>query len=184
MDAERDAPGAAVTDVPRLLAPVQGSRQLRRVFGAFATGVTVVTVGGVMPHGMTANSFTSVSLNPPLVLVCVNRSATMHDALTTTGSFAVSVLAAHQEGIARHFADRRPRGLTQFAPIDWSPGSRTGAPLLSGALAWFECGLAGTYDGGDHSIFLGRLMSMARCENGVPLLFFDSQFSQFMRGAL
>jgi flavin reductase (DIM6/NTAB) family NADH-FMN oxidoreductase RutF len=185
MDADPEPRGAALTAAARVLPPVQDPRQLRTVFGAFATGVTVVTVGGLVPHGMTANSFTSVSLDPPLVLVCVSRSATMHEALMAADSFAVSVLAAHQESVARHFADRhRPRGLSQFAPVDWSPGSRTGAPLINGALAWLECGLRDAYSGGDHSIFLGDLMSLDRRENGGPLLFFDSTFRQLTKGVL
>ena len=109
-------------------------RQFRDAMGHFATGVTVVTVGGDTPHGMTANSFTSVSLDPPLVLVCVGRDAVMHRALTENGHFAVSVLGAHQEPVARHFADRRrPLGQAQFDSTDWRPGPNTGAPLIAGA---------------------------------------------------
>jgi len=133
---------------------------LRRVFGTFATGVTVVTVGGRTPHGMTANSFTSVSLRPPLILFCIDRQAVMHRRICL-GFFGVSVLAAHQEGVARHFADiRRPLGAEQFDGIAHEPGRLTGAPLISGAPARFECELWRTCDGGDHTIFIGRLLSL------------------------
>ena len=152
---------------------------LRRVFGTFATGVTVVTVGGTNPHGMTANSFTAVSLAPPLVLVCVERHAIMHAALDECGAFGVSVLAGHQEPVARYFADRRrPLGKEQFDVIEWSPGPLTGAPLISGALAHFECEVWRSYDGADHSIFLGNLLSLARDTGDDALLFVHGTFRQ------
>lgn len=158
---------------------VTDPKQLRRVFGTFATGVTVVTVGGDNPHGMTANSFTSVSLDPPLVLVCVDRQAIMHDNLVTAGHFGVSVLAAHQEPVARHFANRwRPLGQAQFDAVDWVPGRFTGAPLIGGALARFECALWRAYDGGDHTIFTGRLLSAERYSDQEPVLFLRGRFRQ------
>ncbi|KOX03140.1 MULTISPECIES: flavin reductase family protein [Micromonospora] len=160
-------------------AQVTDAKLLRRAFGAFATGVTVVTVGGATPHGMTANSFATVSLEPPLVLICVGREAVMHQVLSRAGVFAVSVLAAEQEAVARYFADRRrPLGREQFASVDWLPGPQTGAPLISGALAHFECELRRTYEGGDHSIFLGELLSMDRSLENDALLFVNGGFRQ------
>ncbi len=159
---------------------VADPKVLRRAFGAFATGVIVVTTGGDTPHGMTANSFTSVSLDPPLVLVCIDRSAIMHESLGATGCFGVSVLAAHQEPVARHFANRwRALGAAQFDAVGWLPGRLTGAPLIDGALARFECELWRSYDGGDHTIFIGRLLSLDRHADGEALLFFHGQFRQF-----
>ncbi|WP_326552323.1 flavin reductase family protein [Micromonospora sp. NBC_01813] len=153
--------------------------ELRQVLGTFATGVTVVTVGGNQPHGMTANSFASVSLDPPLVLVCVGRQAVMHDSLVSAGAFAVSVLAADQEKIARHFANKwRPLGAAQFDDVEWRPGRLTGAPLIGQALAHFECELWRTYDGGDHSIFAGQLLSAQRFGAEDPLLFLRGRFRQ------
>ncbi|MDG4764717.1 flavin reductase family protein [Solwaraspora sp. WMMD406] len=152
---------------------------LRQVFGTFATGVTVLTVGGAQPHGMTANSFTSVSLDPPLVLVCVNRQAVMHDSLVAAGTFGISVLAADQEKVARHFANRwRPLGRAQFDDVDWQPGRVTGAPLIDRAVAHFECGLWRTYDGGDHSIFTGHLLSAQQYSDDEPVLFLHGRFRQ------
>jgi flavin reductase (DIM6/NTAB) family NADH-FMN oxidoreductase RutF len=154
-------------------------KQLRRAFGTFATGVTVLTVGGAQPHGMTANSFASVSLDPPLVLVCVDHSAVMHASLTEAGSFGVSVLAGDQEKAARHFADPwRPLGPAQFDPVDWQPGRLTGAPLLVGAIARFECALWRSYEGGDHTIFIGELLSVDWVAEQDGLLFFRGQFGQ------
>lgn len=150
---------------------------LRGAFGAFATGVTVVTVGGGRPHGMTANSFTSVSLDPPLVLVCVDRRAVMHGNLTVAGWFGISVLAAHQEGVARHFANRSRRlGRSEFDPVDWLPGPLTGVPLIDDAVARFECELWRSYDGGDHTIFLGNVLSLERRTDEDVLLFVDGRF--------
>jgi flavin reductase (DIM6/NTAB) family NADH-FMN oxidoreductase RutF len=154
-------------------------KQLRRAFGTFATGVTVLTVGGARPHGMTANSFASVSLDPPLVLICVDHSAVMHASLTETGSFGVSVLAGDQEKAARHFADPwRPLGPAQFDAVDWQPGRLTGAPLLVGAIARFECALWRSYEGGDHTIFVGQLLSVDWVTEHDALLFFRGQFGQ------
>ncbi len=156
---------------------VADTTALRKAFGSFATGVTVVTVGGENPHGMTANSFTTVSLDPPLVLVCVGHDAIMHGRLIAAGSFAVSVLGAHQEKVARHFADRwRPLGAAQFDMVDWQPADRTGAPVIAEAAAHFECALWRVYAGGDHSIFVGQVLAMSRRLDPGALLFLNGQF--------
>ncbi|MFD1152537.1 flavin reductase family protein [Saccharothrix hoggarensis] len=152
---------------------------LREVMSRFATGITVLTAGGEHAHGMTANSFTSVSLEPPLVLCCVSRVARMHSAIVEAGSYAVSVLGADQRDVARHFADwRRPGGLAQFDAVDWTPGPRTGAPLLGGALAWLECALDSVHVGGDHSIFVGRVLASSGT-GGDPLLFYGGDYLRF-----
>lgn len=164
---------------PRPCVVETDSKLLRRAYGAFATGVTVVTVGGHTPHGMTANSFTAVSLDPPLVLICVDRTAIMHSVLDGAGRFGVSVLAAGQEAVARHFADRRrPLGLEQFAVVPWQPGPLTTAPLITGALAHFECELWRSYDGGDHTIVVGILLGFDRGADSDALLFLSGQFRQ------
>jgi len=154
-------------------------RELRNVLSRFATGVTVLSTGGDNAHGMTANSFTSVSLSPPLVLTCVAKTAGMHGVILATRSFGISVLGSHQEQLARYFADRRrPSGIEQFDVTDWFPGPHTGVPLLAGSVAWLECELVATYDGGDHSVFLGQVLGMSREAVGTPLLFCDGQFDQ------
>lgn len=152
---------------------------LRETMARFATGVIVLSVGGKSIHGMTANAFSSVSLDPPTVLCCVSHSAVMHQAITAERRFAVSVLGARQEGLARHFADkRRPLGAEQFSGIDWEPGPRTGAPLLRGALAWLECELTEVHVSGDHSIFLGRVTTSGKGTVRSGLLFFDGGFQR------
>ncbi|MGY0236640.1 flavin reductase family protein [Longispora urticae] len=143
----------------------------------FGTGVTVVTAGRDNPHGMTANAFTSVSLEPPMVLVCVIRTAVMHQTVIDSGGFVVSVLAAQQEHVARYFASKsRPRDSSEFAGLDWKPGRHTGAPVLGGNLAWLECELTAVYDGGDHSIFLGTVLDLGRGEGRDALLFLGGSF--------
>jgi flavin reductase len=167
--------------VQRLKAPgradqmVEGS--LRDVMSQFATGITVLTAGGNCGHGMTANAFTSVSLDPPLVLCCVARPARFHESVLCSESFGVSFLASDQEQVSRYFADRkRPHGPAQFDAVDWVPGPHTGSPLLVGALAWLECRLAKVYDGGDHSIFLGKVVSASRGPNREALLFYGGGY--------
>ncbi|MET8233598.1 flavin reductase family protein [Micromonospora sp. NPDC005298] len=156
---------------------VHEQASLRRVFGAFATGVTVVTVGGEIAHGMTANSFTAVSLDPPLVLVCVGRDALMHDILEQRPTFAVSILAADQTALARYFADkRRPVGQDQFNAVPWSPGTYSDAPLIDGSLAHLECELEQRHEAGDHTIYVGRVLSLWRRPGDDALLFLNGQF--------
>ncbi|HXV92077.1 MAG TPA: flavin reductase family protein [Pseudonocardia sp.] len=145
----------------------------------FATGVTVLTAGGEHSHGMTANAFTSLSLDPPLVLCCVARTASMHDRIAGAGAFAVNILAADQRQLARYFADKqRPRGAAQFEPVAHRPGPHTGAPVLDGALAWVECRLARTHDGGDHSIFVGEVLASGRGPGTRALSFFGGDYHE------
>ncbi|MGH3756269.1 flavin reductase family protein [Actinophytocola sp.] len=152
------------------------ARALRDVMSQFATGITVLTARGEKAHGMTANAFTSVSLDPPMVLCCVGRTARMHDAIVESQHFGVSVLSTEQEDVARYFAGKgRPAGMAQFDQVDWFPGRHTGVPLLAGSLAWLECDVTETYGGGDHSIFLGTVHSASR-GGGRPLLFLGGGF--------
>jgi flavin reductase len=160
-------------------------QELRRICGRFATGITVVTAGRQTPAGMTANAFTSVSLDPPLVLVCVKHNASIHETIRECGSFAVSMLAAGQERVARIFADhKRPRGRQEFDTVDAIPGPYSGAPILAGSLAWLECELATVYDGGDHSIFLGEVRAVGRGEADNALLFYEGGFHRLGSGVL
>lgn len=125
----------------------------------FAAGVTVVTArhDGIA-HALTATAFASVSLKPPLVLVCISRTSRFHDAVTSTGAWAVSVLAAEQEPLARHFSHRGRDLLTQFDGVVHEPAPHSGAPLLGGALAWLDCQTWAGYDGGDHTILVGLVV--------------------------
>ena len=170
-------PAATLSVVRQRRRVVNDQTELRSVMGQFATGVTVITAGGEEAHGMTANAFTSVSLAPPMVLCCVSRAARMHASILASGSFGVSILSADQAETARHFADwRRPAGMAQFASVEHRIGGRTGSPLLDGALAWVECELDRVHEGGDHSVFLGRVVACSRGASTGALSFFDGGY--------
>ncbi|WP_190125144.1 flavin reductase [Streptomyces amakusaensis] len=143
----------------------------------FATGVIVLSVGGESIHGMTANAFSSVSLAPPSVLCSVAHSAVMHSAITAERRFGVSLLSAEHTELARYFADkRRPLGPAQFSEVDWEPGPLTGAPLIPGALAWLECELSDSLESGDHTVFIGDVLSARVGPEHDGLLFFEGAF--------
>jgi flavin-dependent trigonelline monooxygenase, reductase component len=142
---------------------------LREVMGAYPTGVTIVTgtdASGV-PFGLTVNSFTSVSLAPPLVLVCIGHSSNSHDRLVGASRFGINVLAAHQAPTAERFACEPSDG--RFDELVWTPGS-SGVPLLEGAVAWLECARHDVVQSGDHSILIGRV-ERSRVGDGPALLF-------------
>jgi flavin reductase (DIM6/NTAB) family NADH-FMN oxidoreductase RutF len=155
-----------------------GKRELRDVLGMYATGVTVITTQGVSePYGMTANSFTGVSLDPPLVLVCAMSQAQGAAIISDNGHFAVNVLTAEQEAISHFFASRnRPRGPNAFAEI---PHRRlvTGAPIIDNVAAYLDCRLVTEYEVGDHTIFIGEVLTLGT-EPSVrsPLLFFSGSY--------
>ncbi|MFO1074431.1 MAG: flavin reductase family protein [Geminicoccaceae bacterium] len=134
-------------------------RALRNAFGAFLTGVTVVTAKDEAgrPLGFTANSFTSVSLDPPLLLVCLAKRSTNYATLTGARGFAVNVLAEDQEAVSNTFA--RPAD-DRFAAIGWTDGP-CGSPVLAGAAAWFDCAMHEVVDAGDHAILIGRVAGFA-----------------------
>lgn len=167
--------------MPREVSPTE----FRRTLSSFATGVTVVTttVGGIL-HGMTANAFASVSLDPLLVLVCVDRAAGMHELLQRAGAFAVTVLAADQIELSVWFATRRrPSGQEQFDGIGWRPAPVTGCPVLSEGLAFVDCHLTAVHDGGDHSIFLGKVVDLGSLKQGVePLIWYQGGYHRLPRG--
>ncbi|CCH32114.1 flavin reductase family protein [Actinosynnema sp. NPDC047251] len=150
---------------------------LRHTMARLVTGVVVITVGGRHAHGMTANAFTSLSLDPPLVLCCVAHSARTHAALTAERRFAVSVLTADQEPVARYFADKsRPSGEAQFRGVDWEAGAHTGAPVVANAAAWLECALVDAHDAGDHTIFIGEVLATGHGPDDSALLFHHGRF--------
>lgn len=130
---------------------------LREVMGSYPTGVTIVAAcddDGV-PYGLTVNSFTSVSLEPPLVLVCIGHTSSSHDRLVAADGFAVNVLAANQGEVAARFAREPSNG--RFDDVEWVPGDSGGCPVLGGVVAWLECERFRVLEGGDHSILLGRV---------------------------
>lgn len=170
----------AVTILQKGSTSIADHRFLRDAFGAFATGVTVVTVGGGRPHGMTANSFTAVSLDPPMVLLCIARTAVMHERILATDCFAVSVLGEQQEPIARHFADSsRPDGWAQFTDTDWVKGDLTGAPIIARSQAFFECRRREVHDAGDHVIVVGEVLGLEKGTKQAPLIFAHGRMSSW-----
>jgi flavin reductase (DIM6/NTAB) family NADH-FMN oxidoreductase RutF len=136
---------------------------------SYPTGVTVVAARDATgaPVGLTVNSFTSVSLEPPLVLVCIDREAQSHDPLVAHGAFAVSILAASQADIARRFATRPSGG--RFEGVSWQ-AAPSGSPVLAGAAAWLDCDLHEVVAAGDHTILLGRTRAAGTSE--MPALLF------------
>ena len=153
------------------------SAMFRRVAGTFATGVTVVTVerepGQV--HGMTANSFTSVSLDPLLVSVCVDHDARLLSFLKAQRRFGVSILGVGQQELSQHFAkgEQTPEAEQRLGiRFVWTPD---GVPLLEEALAHLACNVVAEYPAGDHTIFIGEVESMD-CREGEPLLFHRGQY--------
>jgi flavin reductase len=152
--------------------------EFRETLGLFATGVTVVTstYQGIL-HGMTANAFASVSLEPLLVLVCVDREAGMHELLPLSKTFAVTVLGADQEELSAWFASpRRPAGQDQFDDVDWEPAPVTGSPVLREGLGWADCRVTEIHEGGDHSIFLGEVVDLGLLRHGDPLVFYAGEY--------
>ncbi len=160
---------------------------LRHVMSQFCTGVTVVTaLRDGIKHAMTATAVSSVSLVPPLILVCVSRVSRFHEAITTADAWCVSLLNADQERLARHFANRGRDLLSQFDDVPHTPSPLSGAPLIDGALAWMECVTYAQYDGGDHTIVVGELIhasatpSQDELGRGVPLSYYQGTYSPYV----
>ncbi|HWV18478.1 MAG TPA: flavin reductase family protein [Rhodocyclaceae bacterium] len=147
---------------------------LRQAFSSFATGVTVVTALDARgnPVGLTANSFSAVSLNPALVLWCISLTTPSFAAFRDCSHYAINVLSADQEEISNRFANPSP---DKFAGLEWTPGLG-GAPVLKGCIANFECGNGHQYPGGDHLIMVGAVGNY-RVNMDAPLLFFASKYA-------
>jgi flavin reductase (DIM6/NTAB) family NADH-FMN oxidoreductase RutF len=148
------------------------AQALREVLGCFATGVTVITThSGEEGYGMTANSFSSVSLDPPLVLVCAIAGTEGAEVLARNGKFAVNILAANQEPISRHFSSKdRPRGADAFRDVSHRIGV-TGCPILDGVAGHLDCTLVASHDAGDHVIYIGAVQALEVAPDVQPLLF-------------
>lgn len=149
------------------------SRELRNVFGAFVTGVTVITTRDTTgkPFGLTANSYTSLSLDPPLVLVCVDKKVDCYACFEQSQVFAVNILSEGQDQLSTRFATK---GIEKFEGVAIREGS-LGVPLLEGAIAYLECKLVSGYEGGDHTIYVGEVQT-ASASGDRPLLFFKGKY--------
>jgi flavin reductase (DIM6/NTAB) family NADH-FMN oxidoreductase RutF len=149
--------------------------EFRRAMGHFAAGVTVVTSKFGADHlgGITVTAFTSLSLEPPLVLICIDKKARVHEHLNVGGNFAVNMLAEDQELISRQFASSKGN---PFHEVGHREGA-TGAPLIQGAIAAVECRIVDALPGGDHTIFVGEVEA-THVPEGRPLLYFRGGYSQ------
>jgi flavin reductase (DIM6/NTAB) family NADH-FMN oxidoreductase RutF len=154
---------------------------LRRVCGLFTTGVTVITTGpDGDADGTTVNSFTSVSLEPPLVLFCLHQQSRLHTLLEQSGGFTVNFLSGRQQPLARHFAGRRS---TAFEGVPHH-FTEDGLPVLSEALAYLTCTTVDIHTAGDHDIVIGEVVDLGVPEHGQePLVFFDGSLGPLRSGA-
>jgi flavin reductase (DIM6/NTAB) family NADH-FMN oxidoreductase RutF len=151
-------------------------RDLRSTLGSFATGVTVITAltPGGERIGMTISSFNSVSLEPPLILWSLSLNSPSIEAFGSASHYAVNVLSADQQWLSDRFA---ARGNDRFADLPQRAGL-SGAPLIDGCCAWFECANETQYPGGDHRIFVGRVERFAQDESRLPLIFHNARYRQ------
>ncbi|MFD7080871.1 flavin reductase family protein [Streptomyces sp. NPDC002181] len=150
----------------------------RHVLGHFCSGVTVITAidpATGAPVGFTCQSFTSLSLDPPLVAFTVSDRSATWPHIEPSGAFCVNVLAADQQMLCRSFARS---GTDKFAGVEWSPGPGTGSPRLAGSLAWIDCRIEAVHPGGDHSIVVGRVQALDAAGPGSiePLLYYEAGF--------
>lgn len=153
-----------------------GEALLRQVLGRFPTGVVVVTASdGAVPVGLSVNSFTSVSLDPPLIAFCADRRSRSWAAIRRSRAFCVNVLAEDQEAVSRVFATR---GAEKFGGVGWSPAP-SGSPLLEGVLAWIDCRIEAVHDGGDHEICVGRVDQLGVEREDGPLVFYRGGYGRF-----
>jgi flavin reductase (DIM6/NTAB) family NADH-FMN oxidoreductase RutF len=152
--------------------------EFRSVLGRFPSGVTVVTTksGDGSDEGMTVSAFCSVSLNPPLVLICIEKNASAYEALTAASGFVVNILAANQEQIARRFSIV---DIDRFEGVGYSR-SPNGFAVLDDVLGVIECAKFAVHDAGDHTIIVGEVEA-ARAQNGTPLLYYRGGYAQLER---
>lgn len=165
----------AVHDDPQAQAD---ARRFRDVLGCFASGITVITtMSGDEPVGMTCQSFSSVSLDPPLITFIPARSSRAWPLIQRSGRFCVNVLAADQEHVSAQMATK---GVDKFAGIGWRPATATGSPVIDGTLAHLDCTINAVYEGGDHFVVVGRVEHLEThgpdAEVVEPLIFFKGRY--------
>jgi flavin reductase (DIM6/NTAB) family NADH-FMN oxidoreductase RutF len=147
----------------------------KAAMASFAAGVTIITTvdaRGAL-HALTATAFSSVSLEPPLCLVCIDKRARTYRSLLVRGCFAVNILNAGQESLSVQFASSV---VDKFAGVRWWPGQVTSCPIIEGALAWMECRVVEVHSGGDHDIVLGRVVAV-QVQAGSPLVYWRGSYS-------
>ena len=151
------------------------AEEFRAAMGSFAAGVTIITTldASGTPQAVTATAFSSVSLSPPLCLVCIAKRTRTYQPLLLKGSFAVNILRAEQEWLSTRFASSP---IDRFKSVAWEPGAVTGCPIIAGALVSLECRVVEVHSGGDHDIFLGSPKSI-RVNEGAPLVYWRGSYS-------
>lgn len=151
----------------------------RRAMGRFATGVTLITtrLDGEL-HGMTANAVTSLSLDPMMVLVCVDKTADTHDILSKAGVFAVNILNRKQAHLSDRFAKKEFDGAHGLDEVPHG-FAVTGSPIIEGAIAYLDCRTAMEHHGGDHTIFIGEVLEAKELSDDEPLVFYRGKYGEF-----
>jgi flavin reductase (DIM6/NTAB) family NADH-FMN oxidoreductase RutF len=151
--------------------------ELRRTLGSFATGVAITTTldSSGVPKGFTANSFTSVSLDPPLVLVCVDKAASCYPAFAATAHFAINILHEAQQHLSRAFASKLA---DKFADVPWVSGV-TGSPIFPDSTAWLDCELFNRVEAGDHLILIGKVLNFGHSPEKQPLGYHRGSYIAF-----
>jgi len=165
----------AVHDDPEA---VYAARRFRDVLGRFGSGVTVVTaVSNDEPVGLTCQSFSSVSLDPPLVLFVPAKTSRAWPLIQRSGRFCVNLLAADQADLSNTMASR---GTDKFAEVKWTPAPQTGSPMLDGAIAHIDCSIHAVHEAGDHFVVIGRVLDLVTDDDGdddiAPLLFYRGKY--------
>jgi flavin reductase (DIM6/NTAB) family NADH-FMN oxidoreductase RutF len=159
-------------------APEIASADFRHVLGHFLTGVTIITATDPdtgEPVGLAASSFTSVSMDPPLVLFCAGKTSSSWARIHEAGVFCVNVLGEEQESVSRAFSTR---GVDKFAGVAWTKGV-SGSPVLTDALAWMDCSMHNEVDAGDHIVAIGRILALGARDHGGPLGYFRGGYGRF-----
>lgn len=176
---EQRSPGPVapqpVDDLVATGAPRFEQARFREVLGHFATGVTVVTaLEDGLPVGFTCQAFSSLSLDPPMVVIAPAKSSTSWPRMVAAGAFCINIIGEHQEALCRNFA---VSGGDKFAGVGWHTGAG-GTPVLDGVLAWIECRLGIVHDAGDHELVTGHVIDLG-VSDGSPLLFYRGGFGRF-----
>lgn len=156
--------------------PVVDGQKFRHVLGHFLTGVTIITSVDVEtgePVGLAASSFTSVSMDPPLVLFCAAKSSSTWPKIAASGRYCVNILASDHEHLSRQFSSKGDK----FAGVAWRTDA-TGAPVFDDALAWIDCTIHSEFDGGDHVIVVGRVMALGDRGHGGPLAYYRGGYGE------
>jgi flavin reductase (DIM6/NTAB) family NADH-FMN oxidoreductase RutF len=165
-----------MSELPATSPSIDAARY-RQVLGHFPTGVTVISAAGADgPAGLCVGSFSSVSLDPPLVAFFAGAQSSSWPRIEAAGHYCVNILAEDQEDVARVFAGKAD---DKFAGIGWRPAPATGAPVLNGVLAWIDCRIETVHEAGDHWIVVGRVLDLEIGHEGGPLVFFRGGFGRY-----